>query len=175
MDYKLIIGGKELGVTASPPDGQGRAEVQVAGRKLSVEFRTLSPNHYHLVVAGRPVNVFVAPASEGTWVWVEGRPRLIQDPHKVKRRTSRVPGTVANEVSPPTPAEVVSVMVQVGQQVSEGQAVVVVSAMKMKMTLTAPYGGTVTAVNAKPGDQVTPGMILVEIARNPEEEDNERT
>lgn len=70
-------------------------------------------------------------------------------------------------------AEVVDIMVEVGQEVAKGQPVVVVSAMKMKMTLTAPYTGTVTAINARPGDQVERGKILVDIEPVRREEHDE--
>jgi len=57
----------------------------------------------------------------------------------------------------------VRVLVEKGQEVVKGQGLVVVSAMKMEMTLAAPYSGTVRAVNTQVGAQVSPGEILVEI------------
>jgi len=65
------------------------------------------------------------------------------------------------------------VMAEVGQQVAKDDGLVVVSAMKMEFTLTAPYAGEVTAVNTKVGDKANPGDILVEIAPAAEEEPNE--
>jgi biotin carboxyl carrier protein len=163
MDYKLIVGSNEFAVDASPPNDEGLTVVNVSGRSSDVAVTAVSANHYHLLVDGRAVNVFVAPGDDGTWVWVEGRARLVQDADKVQRRTSRAPGAAATEVAPPMHAEVVDIMVEVGREVAKGQPVVVVSAMKMKMTLTAPYAGTVTAINARPGDQVERGKILVDI------------
>jgi biotin carboxyl carrier protein len=54
-------------------------------------------------------------------------------------------------------------------EVVKGEALVVVSAMKMEMTLVAPYSGTVRAVNTQVGAQVSPGEILVEIEALTEE------
>ena len=59
------------------------------------------------------------------------------------------------------PAAVVKVLTQPGDQVSRGQALVVVSAMKMEVTLRAPRDGTVSEVLAREGDQVSPGQVLV--------------
>ena len=56
-----------------------------------------------------------------------------------------------------------------GDRVRKGQGLVVVSAMKMEMTLSAPYAGTVTLVSTEAGAKVSPGEILVEI--EPEAED----
>ena len=52
------------------------------------------------------------------------------------------------------PGTVVTVHVSVGQAVSAGQPVLVVEAMKMEHTVTAPVDGTVTEVTAKAGQQV---------------------
>jgi acetyl-CoA/propionyl-CoA carboxylase biotin carboxyl carrier protein len=46
------------------------------------------------------------------------------------------------------------VHVSVGQAVSAGQPVLVVEAMKMEHTVTAPIDGTVTELTAKAGQQV---------------------
>lgn len=173
MDYKLIVGSDEITVDVSPSNVEGSHAVNVNGKSSDVTITPVSTNYYHLEVDGRTVNLFVAACDDGTWVWVEGRSRLVQEAAKARRRTSRAPGARTKEVAPPTPAEVVDIMVEVGQEVTEGQPVAVVSAMKMKMTLNAPYAGTVTAINAKPGDQVERGKILVDIEPAKEEERDE--
>ena len=68
-------------------------------------------------------------------------------------------------ITPPTPAVVVKIQVQTGEQVEKGQAVIVVSAMKMETTLYAPYDGTVVKINTAINDKVAPGQILVEIEK----------
>jgi 3-methylcrotonyl-CoA carboxylase alpha subunit len=68
---------------------------------------------------------------------------------------------------------VVRVLTAVGDRVERGQGLVVVSAMKMEMTLKAPYSGTVRAVNTEVGAQVSPGEVLVEIEPDTEGETNE--
>jgi len=64
-------------------------------------------------------------------------------------------------------------LVEVGARVETGAALIVVSAMKMEITLTAPYTGTVAAIKTEVGAQVTPGEILVEVEPDPEELINE--
>jgi biotin carboxyl carrier protein len=53
----------------------------------------------------------------------------------------------------------------VGQQVTAGQPVAVVEAMKMEHTVTAPGDGTVTELTAKPGQQVGMDEPLAVIER----------
>ncbi len=61
------------------------------------------------------------------------------------------------------PALVVSVAVTEGQQVAQGDPLVVVEAMKMESTIRAPFAGSVTAVEVLPNAQVDAGMPLVRI------------
>ena len=64
----------------------------------------------------------------------------------------------------PMPGLVLKVLVEVGQHVSAGDALVILEAMKMEQTLRAATDGVVEAVLVKQGDVVAPGDRLVEIA-----------
>jgi propionyl-CoA carboxylase alpha chain len=70
----------------------------------------------------------------------------------------------------PMPGTVVSVALEVGQQVEAGQPVLVLEAMKMQHRVSAPHAGTVTEIDVKPGDQVAAGAVLAvveEVAQRP--------
>ncbi|MCW2749662.1 MAG: acetyl/propionyl-CoA carboxylase subunit alpha [Aeromicrobium sp.] len=63
----------------------------------------------------------------------------------------------------PMPAAVISVAVTDGQQVSKGDVIVVLEAMKMQHTITAPTDGIVTDLAAVAGAQVESGAVLAVI------------
>ncbi len=63
----------------------------------------------------------------------------------------------------PMPGSVLSVNVAAGDEVDEGDVLVVVESMKMELTLTAPRQATVREVRVAAGDQVTQGQSLVEL------------
>ena len=63
----------------------------------------------------------------------------------------------------PMPGQVLRILVEVGQQISAGDALVILEAMKMEQTLRASADGVVEAVLVKQGDVVAPGDTLVEI------------
>jgi biotin carboxyl carrier protein len=173
MEYNVKIGPEIYQVDAAPLDDSGATEMVLEGKRRSVAVTAVTTNHLHLQVGSRTANLFVARASEGTWIWLDGRAKLVQDASAASRRKARGPGETPGEVTPPTPASVVRILVDVGREVSKGEALVVVSAMKMEMTLVAPYSGTVRAVNTEVGAQVSPGEILVEIDPFPEADKDE--
>ncbi|NPC58612.1 acetyl/propionyl/methylcrotonyl-CoA carboxylase subunit alpha [Caenimonas soli] len=63
----------------------------------------------------------------------------------------------------PMPGKVVSFAVKAGDQVSKGQALAVLEAMKMEHTIAAPADGVVAELMYAPGDQVAEGAELLKI------------
>ena len=66
-------------------------------------------------------------------------------------------------VAAPMPGKITRILVQPGEEVSAGQAVVVVEAMKMENELGAPQAGRVADVQVAEGDPVDAGAVLVVI------------
>ena len=61
----------------------------------------------------------------------------------------------------PMPGKVLAVHVEVEDTVQAGQALVIMEAMKMEHTITAPSDSTVIELRCAPGDQVDNGYVLV--------------
>ena len=62
----------------------------------------------------------------------------------------------------PMPGLVVSMDVELGQEVKSGEAVCVVEAMKMKNIIRAEADGVVKAINVGAGDSVAADEVMVE-------------
>ncbi len=82
-----------------------------------------------------------------------------------KMHTSRKPYKPINpaELKSFMPGKIPEVFVQVGDQVKEGDALLILEAMKMKNVILAPFDGTVKAVNVKPDVMVPKNFVLVEL------------
>ncbi len=173
LEYKLNISGQTYLVETTRPDETGLFLAALNSTEKQVTAHSISREQVRLRVDGESLNLFLAETSDGTWFWVEGRARFVQNSDRQQRRASRRPGEIQGQVTPPTPATVLRILVEVGARVETGAALIVVSAMKMEITLTAPYNGTVTAIKTEVGAQVTPGEILVEVEPEPEELINE--
>ncbi len=88
----------------------------------------------------------------GTWVLDIARPLLEEaaDEH-------------AGDILSPMPGTVVAVPATAGDTVTAGSAIVVVEAMKMEHTLTAPIDGVV-AIATRVGEKVAAGQALAQVA-----------
>ncbi|HEX5086540.1 MAG TPA: biotin carboxylase N-terminal domain-containing protein [Nocardioides sp.] len=84
---------------------------------------------------------------------------------KPKRAAGRRSGSAAggDAVTSPMQGTVVKVVVEEGQQVAEGDTVVVIEAMKMEQPIKAHKAGTVTGLQAEVGATVTNGAVICEV------------
>jgi 3-methylcrotonyl-CoA carboxylase alpha subunit len=69
----------------------------------------------------------------------------------------------AGSLAAPMPATVLRVAVSEGDGVTTGQPLVILEAMKMELTVSAPADGAVGAVHVSPGQLVEAGQTLVEL------------
>lgn len=115
--------------------------------------------------------------SEGS-LWtatVEGEVFEIEVPNaapvaKAKRsggRKKKKSGTVSANI----PGKVVTVEVEEGQHVTEGQVVLILEAMKMQNEIQAPVTGTVVAVQCSEGEAIEANVPLVVIEPEVTDED----
>lgn len=76
----------------------------------------------------------------------------------------KVPADMSNLLLCPMPGVIVSILVQPGQEVQDGQALAVVEAMKMENTLRAEKKGVIAKVNAAAGDNLAVDAVIMEFA-----------
>lgn len=146
-------------VTVTPAEGEGEERVFRARYVLLGGTRAL------LELDGRQTIVHVAAGDDAHHVSILGEHHAVVPPEILEKRRKSGAGSAdaGGHITPPMPGQVIKVMVQAGDVVAKGQAVVVIMAMKMETTLTAPYDGKVTEVRAVEGAQVKPGDLLVDI------------
>lgn len=81
----------------------------------------------------------------------------------VATRNSSGGAQTATRAAAPMPGTVQAIRVTVGAAVKAGDIVAIMEAMKMQMSITAPYDGVVRAICVQAGTQVSEGTELVQI------------
>ena len=104
-------------------------------------------------------------------MWVPDVPMVAAGPAKAAAKkparaasSGAAAGGGSGNVEVPMQGTIVKVLVEVGQAVEAGQAVVVLEAMKMENQITAEKAGTVKEIKVKAGDTVGAGDVVVIIA-----------
>jgi 3-methylcrotonyl-CoA carboxylase alpha subunit len=134
------------------------ASVQVAPDRMSVTLDGLRRD-YRWAEAGR--HLWIAD-ERGTWHIREAEEQKIH----------RAAGERQAEILSPMPGNVIAVQAESGTEVAEGDVVVVVEAMKMEHSLSAPAAGQVEVL-VSVGDQVKVDQVLARLVLDSTAEDQE--
>ena len=89
----------------------------------------------------------------------ETRPRPVQR----ARPSAAASSDSQNVIRAPMPGRIIRVNVAVGDNVQQGQAMLVLESMKMENTIAAPRDGVVSQVHVAGDDSVQHGQSLVEL------------
>jgi biotin carboxyl carrier protein len=68
------------------------------------------------------------------------------------------------------PSVVIDVMVEAGQEVQQGDTLLLLESMKMQMQMRASVAGQITRIAVEPGQEVEKGALLIQVSRNEMEE-----
>jgi acetyl-CoA/propionyl-CoA carboxylase, biotin carboxylase, biotin carboxyl carrier protein len=101
------------------------------------------------------VKVWVPPAG--------GTAPTAQKTRSASRGASQSAGAASGTITAPMQGTVIKVLVTEGQTVAQGDAVLVLEAMKMENQIQADKAGTVSKINCKAGDTVGSGDVLLVI------------
>jgi biotin carboxyl carrier protein len=155
----VLIGEREYDVEIA------ESELRVNGEPVDFDLVSLNGNGLHLLQRDRQsLELYLSPQRRGRYeVLIGGRRVMAQvDPAYRKRRAARQAAD-AGAVIAAMPGMIVEVLVEVGDEVEEGEVVVVQEAMKMQMQLQAPCAGRVGEVAVHAGTEVEKGKLLVQI------------
>ena len=138
----------------------GKGTVSVNKKSASEQAQTTASsggNEYTVTVNGKKYAI----AFEGQKATVNGK---LYD-YSVKEGIEATPVSAGDgtPVKAALPGVVLKVQVAAGDQISEGDVLLVVEAMKMETEIKSPVSGTVNSVNVELGDKVKTGDVLVTI------------
>ncbi|WP_369246772.1 acetyl-CoA carboxylase biotin carboxylase subunit [Streptomyces sp. R41] len=106
----------------------------------------------------------------GTWLGRDGDAWHVRDHDPVAASLTGAAHAGADSLTAPMPGTVTVVKVAVGDEVTAGQSLLVVEAMKMEHVISAPHAGTVSELDVTPGTTVAMDQVLAVIAPHEEAE-----
>lgn len=140
-------------------------EIEIDGKKFPVEFKQIEENLYSLIIEDRSLAVGILKRGKTVDVYLNG------ELYEFQATTSRDMQAAASgaaegiqEIKSPMPSRVVKILKGLGDEVKEGESVVVVEAMKMESELKSPIAGKVKEINVEPGNAVESSTVLLVIS-----------
>lgn len=141
--FRVVVGENSYQVRAQRPE-HGRLNLQVGDRRLRAYVASDGPRRY-VALAGQ--------------TWTLERPQPQQ-----RRRGAAAGGPGAGSLEAVMPGLVLNVLVEEGEEVQQGQPLVLLSAMKMELRMAAPAAGRIVKIHCQAGQVVERGQVLVEMA-----------
>ena len=146
--YQITLDGQSFEVLLLSDPSQEQVQVEVDGVAFTVEVRDLSAEpEPDTEVAGT-----TAPSASG------------ETPVAKLTPATQAALSAGNSVTAPLPGVIKSVSVRPGQQVSSGDELLVIEAMKMDNIIRASRAGTVETIHVIEGRQVAYGERLLDYA-----------
>ena len=134
----------------------------INGQDTGIEAGWIGGNKVMLRLKGEKVIAYVAEDDEHYYVSIEGQQVTLDKPKDEEKSFDEDSESGdREEVYPPMPGSIVKVIVEPDQKVTEGEALIIVEAMKMETTLYSSIDGIVKEVNVEAGQQVNSDDILI--------------
>jgi acetyl/propionyl-CoA carboxylase alpha subunit len=162
MKLDLELDDQTLALELTPAE-DGLYRLSLDGQLFEVELLGQDATGLVLRLGGRTVRAWLERRDDGCRVTIGGE---VYDLGRVRSgggaRGRRHAGPDTGRVVSPMPGKVTKVLVQAGDEVVAGQALLVLEAMKMENELRAAVAGKVARVHVEAGQPVAPAQLLIE-------------
>ncbi|WP_144550163.1 pyruvate carboxylase [Peribacillus simplex] len=135
------------------------------GEEIEVEIEKGKTLIVKLVSIGQPL----ADGTRVVYFELNGQSRevIIKDENIKSSVVSKVKADPKNkeQLGATMPGTVIRVVVEKGDQVKQGDHLIITEAMKMETTVQAPFSGTIKDIYVKDGEAISTGDLLIEITK----------
>ena len=161
--FHYAAGEREYTVEAER--SRGKLNLRLDGGQVTVvELLSEQDGRIHAIVDGKTLSAGLAFEDLYTLVTLSGvTHRLTKPPPPDVDGSGSGGETAGASLTAPMPGTVVKVAVGEGDEVEEGQLLLVLEAMKMEQPVAAPHAGRVASLPYGEGDLVPGGAVLAEI------------
>jgi biotin carboxyl carrier protein len=138
-------------------------------KKIGADVHRVSDREFHVLIDGVSYRAFLEkadPETKEVVLIINGERLAIKGVGRYEELLeslgmSAMASAKAKDLKAPMPGLVLEVAVTAGQEVKEGDTLLVLEAMKMENVIKASAAGVVTEVKIAAGDSVEKGQVLV--------------
>ena len=166
MNYDITIDGKPHKVELERLEASGRWRCRLDGEEIDVDVVQTTPGVLSLLIHGKSIEVqrerMEGEEDRDLRLAIRGRrfAAEVRDPRALRSRRADAESQGPKKVTAPMPGKVIRRLVEEGQQVESGAALIVIEAMKMQNEIKSPKAGTVRQLSIAEGAAVNAGDVL---------------
>ncbi len=138
-------------------------QINLDGKTYEVAVEYLNSREILLIIDGKVNNAIICTSNSSYRVCVKGQNFDIE-----KKPVSQILGKMLShkqkrDIKTSMPGKIVKVLMAEGDEVEEGQAVLILEAMKMQNEIKSPQKGKITKIISKTGESVETGALLFSV------------
>ncbi len=162
MKYITTIGDQQYEIEINSDD-----EITVDGQMLSVDFQTIADQPvYSVILDGASHEASIHSTETGLQVLLRGQLFEVVVEDERQRRLRKSSGGIPVhggelQIKSPMPGLVITVPVEEGQEIKQGDNLIILESMKMQNEIKAPRDGKVMRVRVTAGDSVDQNQLLL--------------
>ena len=154
-EWVVVTDGKSCPVTIDTQEGSVNAVLDGKSFQIEDDWTAIQPV-FQGQINGQQVNLQVEKTGYAYWITMAGRTRLVRvlSPRAAELNQlmpEKIPPDMSGYLLAPMPGLLVSVAVEKGQSVKEGEELAVIEAMKMENSMRAQQDGVIAEIIAQPG------------------------
>lgn len=162
MTYDVIVDGKTHRLELTR--GESTWLCKVDGRDMEVDAALTARDVLSVLVGGKAYEIKRERSLQGELHMVIGSARYaveVQDPRSLRARRAHSGADAGpQKITAPMPGKIVRILVGEKEEVTAGQGIIVMEAMKMQNELKSPKDGRVQKILTAEGSTVNPGDAL---------------
>ena len=143
--------------------GSARLRITAEGEDSTVEVLHYGDGRIRALIDENPAEAGIVTYPNETLISLRGKTHALRKPAPPAVDEDGPGADAAANLTAPMPGTIVKVLVEEGEEVEEGQLLLVLEAMKMEQPISAPHDGTVRSLPFAEGSMVPGGAVLVEV------------
>jgi len=162
MTYDVVVDGKTHQLELTHSDQTWHCKID--GQEMDVDAALTARDVLSILVGGKAYEIKRERSLQGELHMVIGSARYavdVQDPRSLRTRRAVAGGEAGPQrLKAPMPGKVVRINVQEKEEVTAGQSILVMEAMKMQNEMKSPKDGKVQKIQTAEGSVVNAGDTL---------------
>lgn len=162
MNVSFWLDGNEFSLNLTQSEN-GDILVTLGEKEYRVSVEFLDTDEILLIIDGRIHDVVINTNTTSYTVYINGRCFQVEKKSALQILGPKTGKLCKANVTTSMPGRIVKLLAKEGDEVVEGQAVMILEAMKMQNEIKSPQSGRIDKIGPQAGDSVETGALLFTI------------